>query len=362
MSSRRAREVRSRTTENDGPDLQVRFLEARRALENGELKSAREALEDLLARELPTPLRAEAFNALGVAHHRLGDDRRAVEALEAGAALQGELGDWEAWGRVLLNLGAAYLAFGRPERAEAAFRQALARLQEAGQDGRVLGEAWRGLGRAQLALGGLLQERRAVESLERSFEMFEAEGDRAEMAASLNLMGQASLARYKWSEALGSFRQALALWEVLGDRRGMAVASNGMGQTFYEREEFERAREHFLQDLAHSRAAEDKAGEARALSDLGRAYAAVEDWSQAEKAYDESLAVRTSMGDRRGAALVQWGRAHMAFSREDRESAVLQMEDAVRILRELGDRDLERAERHLSRMRHERPGPWRRYL
>ncbi|MFQ5793149.1 MAG: tetratricopeptide repeat protein, partial [Acidobacteriota bacterium] len=301
-------------------------------------------------------------NALGVARHGLGDVPGAIEALEAGEALQADVEDAEAWGRILVNLGAAYLAAEQPEKAEAAYRDGLVRLEEAGVDARVVAQAWRGLGRAQLALGGLVHERRAVESHGRSLEIFEAEGDRSEMAVSLNLMGHASLARYKWSEALGSFRQALALWEGLGDRRGMAVASNGMGQTFYEKEEYEHARKYFEQDLAHSRAAKDEAGVARALSDLGRAHAALRSWERAGETYDEALAIRGSIGDRRGEALVHWGRAHMAFSREDRDGAVSEMERAVQILRELEDRDLERAERHLSRMRHERPGPWIRYL
>ncbi|MFQ5944685.1 MAG: tetratricopeptide repeat protein [Anaerolineae bacterium] len=349
-------------TKDDDAELRSRYQDSRRSLEKGDLQRARQSLEDLLSEDPRAQLRAEVLHALGVARHGLGDVPGAIEALEAGEALQDHVEDAEARGRLLANLGAAYLAAEQPEKAEAAYRGGLVRLEKAGVDARVLAQGWRGLGRAHLALGGLVHERRAVESHGRSLEIFEADGDRSEMAVSLNLMGHASLARYKWSEALGSFRQALALWEGLRDRRGMAVASNGMGRTFYEKEDYEPARKYFEQDLAHSRAAKDTAGVARALIDLGRAYAALRSWKEAGQAYDEALAIRRGMGDRRGEALVHWARAHMAFSREDRDGAVSEMESAVSILRELGNRDLQRAERHLSRMRRERPGPWRRYL
>ncbi len=352
------------TTKDAPTELRSRYRESRRFLEKGDLDAARRGLEDLLSQDPPASLRAEILNALGVARHGLGDVLGAIEALETGEALQAEVEDEdeESWGLLLVNLGTAYLASDQPEKAQDAYRGALTRLDEGAAGGMVAAQAWRGLGRAQLALGGLVYERRAVESHGRSLEIFEAEGDRSEMAVSLNLMGQASLVRYKWSEALGSFRQAFALWEGLGDLRGMAVASNGMGQTYYEKEEYARAMEYFEQDLAHSRAGNDEAGMARALSDLGRAHAAMGNWSDAEEAFDEAFALRRGAGDRRGEALVRWARAHMSFSRKDRDRAVAEMESAVEILRDLGDPDLERAERHLSRMRHERPGPWRRYV
>ncbi|MFZ0050269.1 MAG: tetratricopeptide repeat protein [Desulfobaccales bacterium] len=150
------------------------------------------------------------LGSLGLAHHFLGEYRRAIEYHEQHLAIAREIGDRRGEGNALGSLGLAYHFLGEYRRAIEYHEQALAIAREIG-DRQGEGNALGNLGLAYYSLG---EYRRAIEYHEQDLAIAREIGDRQgegnarwNMSLALNELGQRQSAIAQAQEALKIYEQ-----------------------------------------------------------------------------------------------------------------------------------------------------------
>ncbi|GAA1287802.1 hypothetical protein Psi02_70260 [Planotetraspora silvatica] len=164
------------------------------------------------------------------------------------------VGDREAEGRILCNIGNAYLPMHRLDDALSAYHKSLAIFREVGYrqgEAKVLGN----LGSTYDPLG-------------------------------------------RWDEAADAHRLSLAIFRDIGDRYGEALTVTNMGEMHFRQQRFAEAAEQHREALAISRAIPDPHGEGRAVSNLCAALSRLGESDDALRYGSEALALFRSLGDR----------------------------------------------------------------
>ena len=157
--------------------------------------------------------------SMAVAYRRMGDWPQAERYFRQAVARMEERRDWEGMATNLIQLGFLHGESGSPEKAKAAFRQAI---EVAGklQNRYSLNAARLGLAEVQIALG---DPKAALASLELARAGFAAEQDHASDDMLLLLTGQALARQGQHIGAMERYRQALPLIERNGNERYLAM-------------------------------------------------------------------------------------------------------------------------------------------
>ncbi len=215
--------------------------------------------------------------------------REHIRWLEDGLKAAQRLGDREAEGGHLGNLGNVYKQLGELPRAIESHEQVLDIAREIGNR-RVEGGALGNLGIAYRVLG---EPRHAIEYLE----------------------------------------QSLDIAREIGDRRLEGNALGNLGNAWADLDEPRRAIEYFEQRLDIAREIGDRAGEGTALGNLGIAYELLGKPRRAIEYYEQYLDIAREIGDREGEAISQWnwalaldslGRTNEAISKADAALAIFE--------------------------------------
>ena len=157
--------------------------------------------------------------SMAVAYRRMGYWPQAERYFRQAVARMEERRDWEGMATNLIQLGFLHGESGSPEKAKAAFRQAI---EVAGklQNRYSLNAARLGLAEVQIALG---DPKAALASLELARTGFAAEQDHASDDMLLLLTGQALARQGQHIGAMERYRQALPLIERNGNERYLAM-------------------------------------------------------------------------------------------------------------------------------------------
>jgi tetratricopeptide (TPR) repeat protein len=208
---------------------QLQIASANRGVVLERLGAYREALD--LYRNLIAELgassdprrRAQLELNIGVIYRNLGDPARAIQAFETVATIYRELEDADGLSNALLNLALAYhLNFAAPERAEAAYREAL--------------------------------------------DLASRHGDRPEEIQDLFYLGQFLLDQDRLDEAGSMFDRCLAASQASGSREGKWSALAGLGRVAIARDRPALAIEFFEKASAEIERVGESLGESRLLS------------------------------------------------------------------------------------------------
>jgi len=271
---------------------------------------------------------------LGSAYADLGDPRRAIGFYEQALEIARAIGDRRAEGSILGNLGSAYADLGDPRRAIGFYEQALEIARAIG-DRRNEGTWLGNLGNAYLALG---DPRRAIGFYEQQLAIVREIGDRRGEGNALGNLGLAYAALGDPRRAIGFYEQALEIDREIGDRRGEGADLGNLGIAYRHLGDPRRAIGFYEQQLAIVREIGDRRGEGNALGNLGPAYAALGDPRRAIGFYEQALEIDREIGDRRGegADLGNLGLAYAALG--DPRRAIGFYEQTLQIHREIGDR------------------------
>ncbi|MBM3189537.1 MAG: tetratricopeptide repeat protein [Chloroflexi bacterium] len=267
------------------------------------------------------------------------EPRKKIPWLEAAAAAARCLGDRQAEGAHLGNLGNVYAALGETRQAIGYYEQALAIDRESG-DRRGEGAD---LGNLGLAYKNLGEVRRAIGYYEQNLAIAREIGDRRGEWAVMNNLGLAYAGLGEVRQAIGYYEQALAIAREIGDRRGEGAVLNNLGLAYASLGEVRRAIGYHEQALAIAREIGDRRGEGAVLNSLGLAYASLGEVRRAIGYHEQALAITREIGDRRGEgnALGNLGLAHAALGEVHR--AIGFYEQHLAIAREIGHRQGEGA-------------------
>ena len=190
--------------------------------------------------------------------------RDKIPILEAAAAAAREIGERDAEGAHLGNLGLAYADLGEVRRAIEYHEQALEIAREV-EDRRMEEGALGNLGNAYAALGEVW---RAIEYYEQALTISREIGDRHNEGNWLGNLGAAYFALGEVQRAIKYYERALAIAREIGDRRGEGNHLGNLGALAKGQGDLARARQLWEQALGIYEAIEDPtAGRVRGLLD-----------------------------------------------------------------------------------------------
>jgi tetratricopeptide (TPR) repeat protein/predicted Ser/Thr protein kinase len=316
-----AREILERLVADEPDHPRAWYLLGKFAILAGD---ARRAADEYLVRALVVQNRlgnakgrADALNALGIAHGDLGETERAVERYEEAAALRRRIGDRRGYAASLTNLGTLQFLAGD-------FDAGRARLDEALAIRREIGDR-QGLAHLENEFGILEEERgrygEALEHFRRALQMRQELGDRRAIAESLNNVGFAYYLLGEYDNAGVYWRQALDSYEQSGNRDGVVIAGQSLGLLDLVRGDWPAALRRFLGALEASRELGARQAEAVSLGHLGRVAQLQGRYGAALDSYARALAAVEELEDSRGlaeftlfrsSALVELGRLDAA--------------------------------------------------
>lgn len=306
-----------RAGEPGDPGARRLYFEGLSALRIGDCLTARDRLEQALAREGGSPL---ALSALAEALGTLGDDRRAAELATRAARLSGGLA---AEDRQWLEARAAAAEHDWP-RAIERFEALFARYPDRVEIGLDLVSTLLRAGRgptAVLAVGRLRQLRSPlvedprIDLAEAEVALAVSEYQRAAAAASraregadrlgssalrVRALGVAAEA-LRHLDRLGEAREGLQLLraeaESIGDERSLAQALLGLGAVAHREQDGPAARRLCEEALARFRHLGDRRGEIAALGSLAELLAGDQEADAARRSGEAAVALAREIGD-----------------------------------------------------------------
>jgi len=205
----KAVESLEKATTLDRNDPRGWFLLGKNAIQMGD---AARALNDYLVRALTLqnqlhsePGQAETLNAMGVAHHELGQYAEALEKYSTAAAIRHRLGDQRGLATSLKNRARVYVAMGRFDEAEPDLRQARLIYEKIGDKNGLAG-VLDDLGVLHEGRGDFL---RARASYEEALKIRRDLGDERQLAQSYDNVGYALFLAGQYDDAIVYSQQGL---------------------------------------------------------------------------------------------------------------------------------------------------------
>jgi tetratricopeptide (TPR) repeat protein len=293
----RAVETLRKVASIDAQDPRAWFLLGKNTILMGE---SRRAVSDYLVRALAlhTQLRneqgrGEVLNAMGVAHHQLGEYVPALENYTASAEIRQRLGDERGTATSLKNRARILMAMGRGDEAEPDLRAAR--------------------------------------------EIYEKIGDPAGTADVLNDFGVLSERRGAYARALEHYQAALKIRRGFGDRRLLAQSQDNIGYIYYVQGEYDSAAVFWKEALALREGIGEKGGVILSTQNLGFLQTAQGQWTDAMKSFLTALEKSREI-DFRNATAVSYGNLGILQHYQGRYDAALgSLAEALAILNTLDD-------------------------
>jgi len=178
----------------------------------------------------------------------------------------------------------------------------------------------------------------AVECFEQAMAIYRDLGDvRGESRAATNV-ANAYFDLSRFSEALEAAQRSLAIQRRAGKRYGEGIALGIIGGASRELGRSREGIDHLQAALAIFRELGDRMTEADALSDLGEAYLGLDQVAEAIGSLSESLAIWQDIDDRFGQAATLQRLARAQQLTGDKDQARASLRQALRLFEELDDR------------------------
>jgi len=216
-----------------------------------------------------------------------------VEVLQIGLAAADRLGNRFAQARVLNDLAAAYEESGRSADAVQALLEGLPISREIG-DRR--GEAAK-LANLGVSYGQLDQFPAALDALRRALEIFTEIGYAAARANTYNNLSWIEYRTGQLDSAIEDAQRAIEVGRQIGDEYIQAKALVGMSMAYRNLDQLDEAEECARASIALHRKVGNRAGEAGALHSLGRALALRGEIDEARRLWQEALAILDELRD-----------------------------------------------------------------
>lgn len=300
------------------------------------LADANLALQHATLAPNPKPIQAAAYQQLGMAHYRQGEQAAALPVLHQAVHIAELCANDRLLADTLLSLGEVQMYQG-DEAGRAAFTRALALYRQVG-DRRGEGAA-----RNSLALFAQLQSdfAQAQADYEAALRIHRTLGDRHNEAITLSGLAGVYAKRGNFADSDHAFQQTLQLARAVGYRIGEVHALNSLGVNQMHQGKLAAARGYYEQALPIARQSAYLRGEGALLNNLGNLASDEGDYAQAEAYYRAALAVAQQSGDR----YYVCGRLHnignMRRFQGDYVAAHGYYQEAVAVAAAIGDRWIE---------------------
>ena len=255
---------------------------------------------------------------LGIAYSGLSEIHKSIQCYEQALTIHRETKNRHREGVVLGNLGNAYLSIGKPRKAIECHKQALSICREFGDNSGasvVLGN----LGSAYGALGDV---KRSIDYFEQHLATAHEIGDTQSEANATNNLGLAYLELDETQKAIEYFKKAIATYHELNDRRGEANVLGNLGIAYKKMDEIQKAIQHYVQQLKVARVIKDKRSMGNAFGNLGNAYEIRHKYTISISFHNKALQISREIGDPRSECLDLGNLGHAYFALGDNKKAI----------------------------------------
>lgn len=179
---------------------------------------------------------------------------------------------------------------------------------------------------------------RARNYFEKILEMEQKQGNKSNVASTLNTLGSIAFDKEDFVRARDYYKKSLEVSESLGDKSGISLILDNLGILAQDEGNFQTAIELFERSLKIKKDLSDKAGISRSLNMLARTAYLKGEIRQTIKFYEQALEISRVIGDKReesatlnslGSAYANLGEIHKAIEFD---------EQALLISRKIGDK------------------------
>lgn len=242
------------------------------------IQDALDALDKIRRQYQDSGNKQAAANVLGAianSHNALHQQQRSIEDLKSALTIWRELGNRQGEALTLAHMGDVYRAWGFPEQANRAYREALA-----------------------------------------IYPMTDKSGH----AATLNNVGLTYFSLHEKKRCLEALEEALAAYRALGDRHGEALALSNLGAAYnFLSNDPQKALDMFQEAVTKLELLDDRGSEANALDNMGVVWLNLHKPEMASLSFHHAIALYERIGDAQGAAAV---RKHMEVLGESESIAL----------------------------------------
>jgi len=312
-------------------DLDVQFALGSLYEDSGKLDEARTRFSNVLKID---PKNLDALLAAGRVEDKAGNPQAALDPLSKARNLAIDLNNEEQQALILLATGIAYQDMNKPQEALRNFQDSMDINQRLGKKRGVAASLVQ-IAQVQTSLG---KSDDALRSYNQALQLRREIGAKKEVGDSLIDIGGLNLDRGQFGLALSMFKESLQIQRDAGDETYQALCLNAIGNVYLARGESEDALTYFQQALQLRERLSVPGDIADTLGNLGVTNVNLGQYDQATDAYMRALDLFRKSGDNHGAAL-QSQSLGMMFQTQGRIGpAISSLQDAVKGLRDAGDR------------------------
>jgi tetratricopeptide (TPR) repeat protein len=219
------------------------------------------------------------YNEIGEIYYGLGQKRQAQQYFTKALTLCRTTDErtWEV--KVLNNLGSVYRAHGDIPQALQYYQDAkdicidIPDHPERGITLNNLGRSYQNLGQIErIARKSSKHYREAIKYYEQALATHKTLGDTAEMARTLNNMGEVHQLLKQAESAFSYYQQALRHFRAIDEKRGEGIVCNNLGVLCRQQAKTQLSLEYYIQALHIFRAVGDRWQEGIVLRNIGRLY------------------------------------------------------------------------------------------
>jgi len=285
-----------------------------------------------------------ALNNIGKIHRALGhgfysekDYRRALGSYQKANAIYVELGDREAAGHTLVNVGDALFFQERKEEALRSYQEALPILRDFKDE------------RSQayvLGLIGAIQAnlRQYVESFETcgmAVELARKLGDNTKEGDSLVCMAENDWALGRFEPALSRYQAALTIRASLPDQRALALNRVAIARLQIFLKRYQEGLESYQAAFAVHQVLDDRSQQAEDLLGIGLAYSGIKRCREGLPSFEQSAAIHKDIGDGHRAATSLLAMSACLEELKDYDRALTSASQALTVAQSANERDSE---------------------
>ncbi|MDD1777987.1 MAG: tetratricopeptide repeat protein [Candidatus Helarchaeota archaeon] len=229
---------------------------------------------------------------IGTALSAKGDWNNALKYYKQSLELERKRDDLAGIADALANIGDSFLSLEKWEDARTYYQQSLEAIEgDEGNQARL----YLNIGLTLLSEGNWNE---AIQSYQKSEELFKKVGDQAGLSKCLVNIGIAFRNLGKWEEAIRYYEQSLKLDQQLGDRLGVATCLMNLGIALEVLGQTKEAIEHYQNSLAIFKDLGNDQAIASCLLNLGNAFELLKKWDKAVEFYEKSRALFEKLGDK----------------------------------------------------------------
>ncbi len=282
----------------------------------------------------------DALLAMGRVEIKSGNPQQSLDPLDRARHLAIDLDNQEQEALILQATGIAYKHMNKPTEALRNYQDSMALNQRLGQK-RGVAASLVEIAQLQLALG---KPDAALAAYNEALKIRKEIGDKKEAGDTLIDLGDFYLERGQPDQAMAVFKESLQIQRDAGDEAYQAICLNNIATAYTQKGENQDALTYLQQALQIREKLNVPGDIAETLQNLGSTDAALGQYDQAMTALMRGLDLYRKAGNTQGAAVMSHSMG-LVFEHQGRIGpAVGALQDAVKGLRDLGDRSSTMAE------------------